>query len=145
MWRVTGASVMKGAAWCLKQGAGGGGMWGGGGIGGCQQAWTGVTPRQALLGPHQQNAGCQATYWNRGGLPVSLLPLSTNFLARWSRSNPSGPAHSNALCHSIKQNVLLVSRHVKEVTGKVNLTLNSFFRCVNQKNQSDVRKNMTQS
>lgn len=145
MWRDTGASVMKGAAWWLKQGAGGGGMWGGGGIGGCQQAWTGVTPRQALLGPHQQNSGCQATYWNRGGLLVSLLPLSTNFLARWSRSNPSGPAHSDALCHSIKQNVLLVSRHVKEVTGKVNLTLNSFFRCVNQKNQSDVRENMTQS
>ncbi len=99
---------------------------GGGGVGGCQQAWTGVTPRQALLGPHQQNAGCQATHWNRGELLVSLLPLSTNFLARWSWSNPSGPAHSDALCHSIKQNVLLVSRHVKEVTGKVNLTLNSF-------------------
>lgn len=99
---------------------------GGGGVGGCQQALTGVTPCQALLGPHQQNAGCQAMHWNGGGLLVSPLPLSTNFLARWSRSNPSGPAHSDALCHSIKQNVLLVSRHVKEMTGKVNLTLNSF-------------------
>lgn len=96
-----------------------------GGVGGCQQAWTGVTPRQALLGPHQQNACCQVAHWNGGGLPVRLLPLSSNFLARWSRSNLSGPAHTDALCHSIKQNVLLVSRHIKEVTGKVNLTLNA--------------------
>lgn len=38
------------------------GLLGGAGIGGCQQACTEVTPRQALLGPHQQNAGCQATH-----------------------------------------------------------------------------------
>ena len=100
-------------------------QWAVGGAGGCQQAWTRVSLRQALLGPHQLNAGCQATHWNGGGFPVCLLPLSTNFLAGWSRSNLSGPAHTDALCHSIKQNVLLVSRHVKEVTGKVNLTLNA--------------------
>lgn len=43
----------------------------------------------------------------------------------------------DALCHSIKQNVLQVSRHVKDVTGKVNLTLNApaaviLLRCVLQ-------------
>lgn len=119
------------------------GWWGGGaagersGVGGCQQAWTGVTPCQALLGPRQQNAGCQATHWNRGGLLGSLLPLCTNLLARWSRSNPSGPAYSDALCHSIKQNVFLVSRHVKEVTGKVNLTLNSFSDVLIKKSESE--------
>ena len=32
----------------------GGGVSGGAGVGGCQQACTGVTPCQALLGPHQQ-------------------------------------------------------------------------------------------
>lgn len=58
--------------------------------------------------------------------PGELLLLSTNFLAQWSWSNPSGTAHSDALCHSITQNVLLVSRHVREVTGKINLTLNFF-------------------
>lgn len=116
-WR---GRLMAQAGW-RRQGVVKGGV----GVGGCQQAWTGVTPRQALLGPHQQNAGCQATHWNRGGLLVCLLLLSTNFLARWSRSNLSGPAHTDALCHSIKQNVLLVSRHVKEVTGKVNLTLSA--------------------
>lgn len=116
-----------------------------GGVRGCQQAWTGVTPRQPLLGHHQQNAGCQATHWNRGGLLVSLLPLSTNLLARWSRSNPSGRAHSDALCHSIKQNVLLVSRHVKEVTGKVNLTLNSFSDVLIKKTNQMSENKMTQS
>lgn len=55
---------------------------------------------------------------------MSLLPPSTNFLAGWSRSNLSGSAHTDALCHSITQSVLLVSRHVKGVTEKVNLTLN---------------------
>lgn len=97
----------------------------GGSIGGCQRAWTRVTPRLALLGPHQQNADCQGTQWNRGGFLECLLLLTTNFLAQWSWSNPSGPAHGDALCHSIKQNVLLLSRHVKGVTGKVNLTLNA--------------------
>lgn len=127
MWRDVWASAMRGAGRWLKQGGCGGGLWGGGWrFGGCQQACTGVTPCQALLGPHQQNVGCQAAHWNRGGLLVSLLLLSTNFLARWSGSNPSGPAHSDALCHSITQNVLLVSRHVREVTGKINLTLNFF-------------------
>lgn len=62
---------------------------------------------------------------------MSRLPLSTKFPPRWSRSNPSGPALNDALCHSIKHNVLLVLRHVKEVTGKINLTLNSFLRHAN--------------
>lgn len=35
---------------------------GGAGVGGCQQACTEVTPRQALLGRHQRNAGCQARH-----------------------------------------------------------------------------------
>lgn len=97
----------------------------GGGVGGCQQAWTRVTPRLALLDPHQRNADCQGTHWNRGGFLVRRLLLTTNFLARWSWSNPSGQPRSDALCHSIKQNVLLLSCHVKKVTVKVNLTLNA--------------------
>lgn len=136
-----GETYMYGPPWWRGRPLAQAGWWrrGEGGIGGFQQAWTGVTPCQTLLGPHQQNASCQATHWNRGGLLVSLLPLSTNFLARWSWSNQSGTGNSDALCHSIKQNVLLVSRHVKEVTGKVNLTLNApvavfLLTCVNQKN-----------
>lgn len=130
--RVVVAGVMEGAS-------------GEAGVAGCQQACTGVTPCQALLGPHQWNAGCQATHWNRGGLLVSLLPLSTNFPARWSRSNPSGPALNDALCHSIKHSVLLVLRHVKEVTGKINLTLNSFSDMLIKKTESDVRNTISQS
>ena len=109
------------------QEAGGGGLCGGREVAleAVSRHGPGVTPRQALLGPRQRNACCQAAHWNRGGLLERLLLLSTNFLARWSRSNLSGPAHTDALCHSIKQNVLLVSRHIKEVTGKVNLTLNA--------------------
>lgn len=116
----------EGAAWWLKQ------CGGGGGVGRGRWHWrlsAGIGQGHSmpdLIRSPSVKCWLSGSHWNRGGLLVSLLPLSTNFLAQWSRSNPSGPAHSDALCHSIKLNVLLVSRHVKEVTGKVNLTLNSF-------------------
>lgn len=108
--------------WCLKA-VGASEYWGV--IRGCQQAWSGVTACRTLLGPHQQNAYCQGTHWHRGGILVCLLLFSTNFLAQWSRSNSSDRENRNALCHSITSNGLLVSCHFKEVTGKVNLTLNA--------------------
>lgn len=81
----------------------------------CQQALHRGHPTPGLIrSPVSQNAGCQAHAPRGRRTPGEPLCCSApTFRLDAHDQNPSGGARHDALCHSIKQNAFLPSRHVK--------------------------------
>lgn len=81
----------------------------------CQQALHRGHPTPGLIrSPVSQNAGCQACAPRGRRTPGEPLCCSApTFRLDAHDQNASGGARHDALCHSIKQNAFLPSRHVK--------------------------------